>query len=60
VNRRAGAHDRGMTGTDPTEDHDVAPLGSTDSPPDGTDGADGTAGPVSPPPETEPDAHRDR
>ncbi|MGY1838821.1 MULTISPECIES: hypothetical protein [unclassified Modestobacter] len=40
-------------------DHDVGPLGSAVSPPGGDDDADGMAGPVSPPPETEPDAHRD-
>jgi hypothetical protein len=48
-----------MTGTNRADDRDAAPLGSTDSPPPGDDGADGMAGPVSPPPETEPDAHRD-
>ena len=48
-----------MTGTNPADDRDVAPLGGAASPPDGTDGADGQAGPVVPPPETEPDAHRD-
>ncbi|WP_448615251.1 hypothetical protein [Modestobacter sp. URMC 112] len=36
-------------------DHDVAPLGGATAPPPG-DGDDGTAGPVYPPPETEPDA----
>ena len=48
-----------MTQTNPADDRDVEPLGSTDSPTPGDDGADGMAGPVSPPPETEPDAHRD-
>ena len=37
-------------------DSDVAPLGGATSPPDGDDAADGMAGPVYPPPETEPDA----
>jgi len=32
------------------------PLGSATSPAPGQDGADGMAGPVYPPPETEPDA----
>jgi hypothetical protein len=45
---------------DAAADHDVAPLGSVISDPPGDDGADGMAGPVFPPPETEPDAHRDR
>jgi hypothetical protein len=40
-----------------TPDSGVAPLGRASSPPDG-DAADGMAGPVYPPPETEPDAHR--
>jgi hypothetical protein len=40
----------------PAEDRDVAPLGATTSDPPGDDGADGMAGPVYPPPETEPDA----
>ncbi|HEV7725335.1 MAG TPA: hypothetical protein VGO74_00260 [Modestobacter sp.] len=43
---------------DPAEDRDVAPLGGATSDPPGDDGADGMAGPVFPPPETEPDAHR--
>ncbi|MGY2078926.1 hypothetical protein [Modestobacter sp. SYSU DS0657] len=38
---------------------DVGPLGSAASPSPGDDDADGMAGPVSPPPETEPDASRD-
>ena len=38
-------------------DRDVGPLGSAVSEPEGDDGADGMAGPVYPPPETEPDAH---
>ncbi|WP_171058312.1 hypothetical protein [Modestobacter altitudinis] len=42
---------------DPQHDQDVAPLGGAVSEPDGDDGADGMAGPVYPPPETEPDAH---
>ncbi|MCZ2823351.1 MULTISPECIES: hypothetical protein [unclassified Modestobacter] len=37
-------------------EHDVAPLGGAVSPTPGDDGADGMAGPVYPPPETEPDA----
>jgi hypothetical protein len=45
---------------DPTEDRDVAPLGSVISDPPGDDEADGMAGPVFPPPETEPDAQRNR
>ena len=44
-------------GTDPVDDRDVAPLGGATSPPPGDDDADGIAGPVYPPPETEPDAH---
>ncbi len=44
-------------GTDPVDDRDVAPLGGATSPPPGDDDADGMAGPVYPPPETEPDAH---
>ncbi|SDY45200.1 hypothetical protein SAMN05661080_03526 [Modestobacter sp. DSM 44400] len=43
--------------TDPAPDRDVAPLGGEVSAPPGDDGADGMAGPVFPPPETEPDAH---
>ena len=46
-------------GQDPADDRDVAPLGGHVSPPPGDDEADGMAGPVYPPPETEPDAHRD-
>jgi hypothetical protein len=44
-------------GTDPQDDRDVGPLGSDVSPTPGDDDADGMAGPVYPPPETEPDAH---
>jgi len=47
------------SGKNPQDDRDVGPLGGAASPPPGTDGADGMAGPVYPPPETEPDAHRD-
>jgi hypothetical protein len=48
-----------MSTPDPshTDDSDVAPLGGATSPPPGGEGADGMAGPVVPPPETEPDAH---
>jgi hypothetical protein len=46
-------------GTNPADDRDVAPLGSATSEPPGDDDADGMAGPVYPPPETEPDAHED-
>jgi hypothetical protein len=46
------------SGENPREDPAVGPLGSAVSEPDGDDGADGMAGPVYPPPETEPDAHR--
>ncbi len=42
---------------DPQDDRDVGPLGSDVSSPPGDDGADGMAGPVYPPPETEPDAN---
>jgi hypothetical protein len=42
---------------DPQADRDAGPLGSAVSEPAGDDTA--TAGPVYPPPETEPDAHRD-
>jgi hypothetical protein len=42
---------------DPQHDREVAPLGGAVSEPAGDDGADGMAGPVYPPPETEPDAH---
>ena len=45
------------TPEDPQRDQEVAPLGGAVSEPDGDDGADGMAGPVYPPPETEPDAH---
>jgi len=38
------------------DDQEVGPLGSAVSEPAGDDGADGMAGPVYPPPETEPDA----
>ena len=41
-----------------TADREVGPLGSAASEP--PDDADGMAGPVNPPPETEPDAHGDR
>jgi hypothetical protein len=44
---------------DPQDDRDVGPLGSAVSEPAGDDGPDGMAGPVYPPPETEPDAHGD-
>ena len=48
------------SGKNPQDDRDVGPLGSAASPPAGEDdGADGMAGPVWPPEETEPDAHRD-
>jgi hypothetical protein len=47
-------------GEEATPDRDVAPLGAEVSDPPGDDGADGMAGPVYPPPETEPDAHRNR
>jgi len=40
---------------DPQRDREVAPLGAAVSEPEGDD-ADGMAGPVYPPPETEPDA----
>jgi hypothetical protein len=50
--------------TTPREDHQeepgVGPLGSQVSDPAGDDDADGMAGPVYPPPETEPDAHENR
>ena len=39
-----------------SDEHATGPLGSATSPPPGDDGADGMAGPVYPPPETEPDA----
>ncbi len=45
------------SGTDPQDDREVGPLGSDVSPTPGDDDADGMAGPVYPPPETEPDAH---
>jgi hypothetical protein len=57
---RAGAPDTRSMSTpepEPRTDPDVAPLGGAVSPPDGDDDADGMAGPVYPPPETEPDAH---
>ncbi|WP_197058471.1 hypothetical protein [Modestobacter caceresii] len=41
----------------PQDDRDVEPLGGAVSPTQGEDDADGMAGPVYPPPETEPDAH---
>jgi hypothetical protein len=44
--------------TDPDDDRDAGPLGSAVTPTSGADDADGVAGPVYPPPETEPDAHR--
>jgi hypothetical protein len=47
------------SGKNPQDDRDVGPLGSDVSPPSGNDDADGMAGPVYPPPETEPDAHED-
>ena len=44
-------------GNEPQDDRDVGPLGSAVAEPAGNDdGADGMAGPVYPPPETEPDA----
>jgi hypothetical protein len=46
-------------GRDPQDDRDVGALGSEVSPTAGDDDADGMAGPVYPPPETEPDAHRE-
>ena len=46
-------------GNDPQDDEGVGPLGSAVSEPAGDDSADGMAGPVYPPPETEPDAHGD-
>jgi hypothetical protein len=45
------------SGADTGPDHAVAPLGGEVSDPAGNDDADGMAGPVYPPPETEPDAH---
>ncbi|MCZ2821751.1 hypothetical protein O2V63_15500 [Modestobacter sp. VKM Ac-2977] len=42
---------------DRPDEHDVEPLGGAASPTQGEDDADGMAGPVYPPPETEPDAH---
>jgi hypothetical protein len=48
------------SGQDPQDDRDVGPLGSDVSPTPGDDGADGMAGPVYPPPETEPDARGNR
>jgi hypothetical protein len=45
-------------GNEPDDDRDAGPLGSEVAEPPGDDGADGMAGPVYPPPETEPDAHR--
>jgi hypothetical protein len=47
------------SGKNPQDHRDVGPLGSAASPADGDAGDDGMAGPVSPPPETEPDTHRD-
>jgi hypothetical protein len=47
------------SGKNPPHDRDARPLGSEVSPTPGDDGADGMAGPVYPPPETEPDAHED-
>jgi len=41
---------------DPREDQPAGPLGSASTEPAGDDAADGMAGPVFPPPETEPDA----
>jgi hypothetical protein len=50
--------------TSAREDHQdepgVGPLGSQVGDPAGDDDADGMAGPVYPPPETEPDAHGTR
>jgi hypothetical protein len=46
-------------GKNPPDDRGVGPLGSAASPPAGDDDADGMAGPIVPPPETEPDAHED-
>ena len=40
----------------PADDRDVAPLGGATSEPAGDDDAEGMAGPVYPPPETEPGA----
>ena len=40
----------------PQDESDPRPLGGAVSEPSGEDGADGMAGPVYPPPETEPDA----
>ncbi|MGY1749334.1 hypothetical protein [Modestobacter sp. SYSU DS0511] len=48
-----------MTTPTPDDARDVGPLGSAVSSPAGNDDADGMAGPVSPPPETEPDASRE-
>jgi hypothetical protein len=42
---------------DPQDDRAVGPLGSAVSEPAGDAGSDAVAGPVYPPPETEPDAH---
>ena len=42
----------------PHDESDPRPLGGAVSEPAGDDDADGMAGPVYPPPETEPDAHR--
>jgi hypothetical protein len=44
----------------PATDGAAQPLGSATSRPPGDDDADGMAGPVVPPPETEPDAHPER
>ena len=43
---------------EPTDDRETGPLGSSEATPSGDDAADGMAGPVWPPEETEPDAHR--
>jgi hypothetical protein len=42
-------------GNDPQDDREAGPLGSAVTEP--ADGNDSMAGPVYPPPETEPDAH---
>ncbi len=44
-------------GPNPDADTGVAPLGGATTEPVDDDGPDGMAGPVYPPPETEPDAH---
>ena len=47
---------RAMSTPDPDPDREVAPLGGATTEPVDDDGPDGMAGPVYPPPETEPDA----